>query len=337
VRRPTRFAGAALVVALLTTGCAHRTGSKQRFVTPPPALPSTSTPPAVATAFGHPYGTTDCTPARPHASGQSSVDIRSGGHDRNYLLYVPPTYDGRRAAPMVFNFHGYGSSALQQALYTNFQSLSDRDGVILVAPNGQGKPSHFNLLTPPAGEGDDVVFTVDILNQLERQLCVDKQRVYSTGMSNGGGMSLSLACRQSDRFAAFGPVAVLVYAPECDRARPVPIAGFAGTADPVVPFNGGRVSCCGNPELGSEPAAMAAWASHDGCAATPVEQPVSPTVTLRRWSNCRAGTSVDFYIVQGGGHTWPGATFNVGLGGTTDDISATNTIWTFFQAHPLPA
>ena len=82
---------------------------------------------------------------------------------------------------------------------------------------------------------------------------------------------------------------------------------------------------------------MASWAQHDGCAATPVNEAISPNVTLRRWSGCRAGTSVDFYIVQGGGHTWPGAQFKVGPGATTDDVSATDAIWKFFQGHPLPA
>ena len=61
------------------------------------------------------------------------------------------------------------------------------EGVVIVAPNGQGRPSHFNLETTPPGEGDDVVFTNDILDQLEGQLCVDQRRVYSAGMSDGVG------------------------------------------------------------------------------------------------------------------------------------------------------
>jgi polyhydroxybutyrate depolymerase len=151
-------------------------------------------------------------------------------------------------------------------------------------------------------------------------------------------MSGAIACRASDRFAAIGPVAVLLYLPQCDRApRAVPVAGFMGTADPVVPFDGGRVNCCNNPVLPSALDSMTKFAVHAGCAPAPVEQRLSPMVLLRRWSGCKAGAAVDFYAIEGGGHTWPGSPFDVGrLGVTTKEISASETIWTFFREHPLP-
>ena len=208
----------------------------------------------------------------------------------------------------------------------------------MVAPDGQGDGvgRHFNI-AGTAGEADDVAFTLGILDQLESRFCVDARRVYSTGMSDGGAMTSLLACAASNRFAAFGPVAVVFYDPRCGVARSVPIAAFMGTADPIVPFNGGKVNCCGGAVVPAAPGSMAGWAGHDGCAAQPEERKLSPMVTLRQWPGCTPPGEVRFYIIEGGGHTWPGAAIDVSfLGKTTREISASETLWAFFQAHPPP-
>src|SRR5260370_35077464 len=85
-----------------------------------------------------------------------------------------------------------------------------------------------------------------LLEHIEAAFCLDSSRVYATGMSDGGAMSSVLACRSSHRFAAFGPVAVMLYLPGCGGKRDVSIVSFMGRPDPVVPFNGGRVRRCGN-------------------------------------------------------------------------------------------
>jgi polyhydroxybutyrate depolymerase len=239
--------------------------------------------------------------------------------------------------PLVFNFHGYGSSAGQQIVYGDFRPLADRDTFLIVAPDGQGATKHFNLFEGGT-DADDIAFTTALLDDLETKLCIDDKRVFSTGMSNGGAMSSALACRAADRIAAVGPVAVVLYIPQCEGApRPVPLAGFMGTADPVVPFDGGRVNCCGNPSLPAAPASAANFAKHNGCAEAPSEQRLSPLVLLRRWTGCKADSTVDFYAIEGGGHTWPGSPIDVArLGATTKEISASETIWNFFKEHPRP-
>ena len=241
--------------------------------------------------------------------------------------------------PIVFNFHGFGSNANQQIQYGDFRPLADRDNFLVVAPNGQGTGvgRHWNVTRRPA-EADDVAFTLGILDSLESTFCVDAKRVFAAGMSAGGAMSLQLACRASDRFAAFGPVAVVYYTQLCDGARSVPIAAFMGTADPIVPFEGGKVNCCGGSTVPAAPASMAGWAAHDKCAAQPDEHKLSPMVLLRQWPGCAPDGEVRFYIIEGGGHTWPGAAAARGLlGVTTTEINASDTLWAFFQAHPLPA
>jgi polyhydroxybutyrate depolymerase len=250
---------------------------------------------------------------------------------------VPAAYDGTKDVPLVFNIHGFGSNAVQQMAYGDFKPLADRDDFIIVAPDGQGGAGgrHFNL-TGESGLQDDIAMIGALLDHLEASLCIDAKRVYSTGMSDGGATTSVVACRLADRFAAFAPVAVIVYVDGCGGDHSVSIAGFMGTADPIVPFNGGQVSCCGHPTLGGAPDAMAGWAKHNGCAGTFKDDVLGTEVTKRTWSGCTGTSEVVFYMITGGGHTWPGAAVPLpALGLTTQQIKASDVIWDFFKAHPL--
>jgi polyhydroxybutyrate depolymerase len=271
----------------------------------------------------------DCTPARPAPSGATTRAITSQGEERTYVLHVPRRYDGRTALPLVLNFHGYGSSAAQQMAYSLFAPLAEREGFVVAAPEGQGSPRHFNFLAPAPGETDDVVLATDLVDRVADDLCIDAARVYAAGMSNGGVMAFALACRADDRFAAFGAVAALVWSPQCEQARPVPVIGFAGTADTVVPFAGGEVNCCGRPRIAAAADTMANWARHNRCRPAPAESSPVPSVRLLRYEGCAPGGAVDFYVVQGGGHVWPGAPLS-----RTNAINATTVLWRFFAAHP---
>lgn len=333
VRRGLRWWAIVVLAASASVACSGGSGSSQASSrTTAPA--KTSSQPTTTTTPGAP---TACTPAKPEASGQSDVTMSYQGQDRTYIQYVPASYTGATSVAVVFEFHGFGSNAAQQIVYGDYRPLADRDGFIIVAPNGQKSAAgqHFNLTSEP-GLQDDVAFVQAVLDRIESQFCVNEHRVYATGMSDGGAMTSALACSASNRFAAFGPVAVELYLPTCAAGHDVSIASFHGTADPVVPFNGGKVSCCGNPTLGSAPDAMAGWAGHDGCSPTFADHTLSPQVVERTWSGCHPGAEVRFYMIQGGGHTWPGSKVALGpLGLTTTEISATDTLWAFFQAHPL--
>jgi len=270
----------------------------------------------------------------PHAAGQTAETFTFDGQARTYQQYVPRGYDGRTNVPVVFDFHGYGSNASQQMVYGDFRPLADRDTFLIIAPDGQGASSHFNLTAEP-GLQDDVAMVNALLDHVEASFCVDTNRVYATGMSDGGAMSSTLACKEADRFAAFGPVAVMVYAPGCARRRDVSIVSFMGTSDPVVPFKGGQIACCSQATIAAAPDTMAKWAAHDGCDATFAEERLSSEVRRRTWSGCKAGSGIVFYIIDGGGHTWPGSVALPKLGRTTNQIKASDVIWDFFKAHPL--
>jgi len=285
-------------------------------------LPATTTKPPVTACH------------RPHAAGLFPQSFTFQGTARTYLLYVPAAYNARSAAPVVFDFHGYGSNARQQFLYSNFRPEADRDGFLIVAPNGQGSPRHFNLTGEP-GLQNDVQMVVALRDHIEATFCVDTRRVDSTGMSDGGGMTSLLACEMYTRFAAFAPVTAVAYRPSCSDDHPIAIAAFSGTADTVVPFEGGRVNCCGHPTIAAAPATMSAWAAHNRCDPRYHDRRIGTDVRERTWSGCEPGSAPVFYIIDGGGHTWPGSIALPGLGKTTQTIDATARIWRFFQVHPL--
>jgi polyhydroxybutyrate depolymerase len=275
--------------------------------------------------------TTACT--RPHAAGQFAEKFDFEGVARTYQLYVPPAYRGARAVPVVFNFHGYGSNAVQQMVYGNFKPLADRNDFLIVAPDGQGARRHFNL-TNEKGLQNDIKMVLALLDHIEETFCVDRARVFSTGMSDGGAVTSVLACLAPDRFAAFGAVAVEVHFTGCGGDRPVSIVAFHGTADRIVPFDGGRSAVAGA-IVGAAPTTMAAWAAHDQCDAAFVERRLGSQVRRRTWSGCDGSSSVVFYIIDGGGHSWPGGIPIARFGMTTPQIDASETIWAFFAAHPL--
>ncbi|MCH7719154.1 MAG: hypothetical protein IIB21_06755, partial [Chloroflexi bacterium] len=215
---------------------------------------------------------------------------------------------------------------------------ADTAGFIVVAPQGLGDPANHNFatLTP---EPDDVLFTNDLLDELESQLCIDTARVFSTGMSNGAQMSTRLGCSLSERIAAIAPVAGWYYPPfspnfpsepDCISTRPVAVIAFHGTADSIIPFEGGP-GIFGILFRSFEDEIMPEWAAHNGCDSTPVEEQVTQNVRLLRQENCDEDATLELYVVEGGGHVWPGAI------GATQEISATDLMWEFFQTHPLPA
>ena len=164
-------------------------------------------------------------------------------------------------------------------------------------------------------------------------------------------MSVRLACSLSDRIAAIAPVAGTYFPPfsddfdpneSCPDTRPVPVIAFHGSADPIVPFEGGLgglVAASIIFRLSIEDA-ISEWAAHNGCEGAPTEEQATQNGRLIRYQACGEGATVALYVVEGGGgHTWPDATLDFPedvLGVTTHEISANDLMWDFFLAHPMP-
>lgn len=287
--------------------------------------------------------------ARGVTAGSKSYALTSGGLTRTYLLHVPRGYSSNRSFPLVINFHGYSMSGALEARYSAMSALADRAGFVVVYPDGTPQRRPLSWLFPRLGwnqgynrdfPGDDVRFTNDLIALLSRQLCLDRQRVYAVGLSNGGGMADDLACVDAARIAAIATVAGAFHPlPRgCHPARPLSVLAIQGTADPVVPYRGYGT---GPRAIPSTLAWAAAWARRDGCKARPVTHKLAPDVTQMRYDGCHAGTRVAVDFVIGGGHTWPGARDHVvALGRTATDFDATRAIWGFLEGRgagaPLP-
>lgn len=275
-------------------------------------------------------------------SNHTNGSIVSSGQKRSYLLYVPKTYDPATPTPLVISIHGYGEWPAHQMQISHWNDLAEQYGFIVVYPSGTQFPLRWRTRGEPGSDTDpmlDVTFISDLIEKLESEYNVDTARIYANGLSNGGGLSFVLSCKLSERIAAIGTVSGAYMLPwsECHPSRPMPTIVFHGTADPIVPYQGGPSRAFDLP-FPSIPEWIDALAQHNGCTGAPLEIPASGEVSGIQYRNCTLNADVIFYTIADGGHSWPGGEpmpeFIVGH--TTQDIDATRVMWDFFQQHPMP-
>jgi polyhydroxybutyrate depolymerase len=158
---------------------------------------------------------------------------------------------------------------------------------------------------------DDVGFLVTLADQLTQQYGIDRGHVFATGMSAGGFMASRLGCQRADVFAAVVPVAAtLGSGVPCAPSQPISVMSVHGTADPVVPFDGGPMVGRGGPsDIVPAPAMAQRWRDADGCP-PPGTDSIGPGVYRYASAGCAGGTEVTFVRVEGGGHTWPVGAFD---------------------------
>ncbi|RAP27399.1 hypothetical protein DID78_06180, partial [Candidatus Marinamargulisbacteria bacterium SCGC AG-343-D04] len=169
-----------------------------------------------------------------------------GDSRREYILYVPSSYDGSVRMPLLFNFHGNGGNATEYCNLTNMTSLAENNNVILVCPQGLVGGSGTSEWNAYVGEDnksstDDFGFVESLVSHLSSEYSVDSNRVYAVGYSNGGFMSYGLACHKSSLFAAVGSISGTMIGDlsTCNPSHPFGVITFHGTSDFVVPYNGG--------------------------------------------------------------------------------------------------
>jgi polyhydroxybutyrate depolymerase len=278
------------------------------------------------------------------APAEERRTLRVDGVSRSYLVYLPSTYRPGRPAPLVLVFHGGGGRARGIAPHTGFSRLAERDGFVTVYP--EGLDHRWNDGRGYGAGHDDVGFVHALLDTLRRELAIDPRRIYATGISNGAIFSYRLACDLPGVLAAVAPVAGAMpvdLAPSCGHAEPVSVIAMQGTADPLMPYDGGGVARRRGQVL-SAARSVAFWATLDGCAAAPATTPevdLAPGdgtwVHRTVYGGCRDGRAVELYTIEGGGHTWPGGPPVGGsVGRVSRDLDATALIWAFFVQHPRP-
>ena len=284
----------------------------------------------------------------PNAPCTGTGKLKHGGRTRTFQYHLPMGVKAQ--APLVLALHGRLGQGKNQAELTGLDVVAESGGFIVVYPDGVQRSWADGRGTTPADKQgvDDVGFLTALVDHFIEKFGADRRRVYAAGMSNGAMMSYRLACERADRFAAIAPVAAQMgkkLAGRCTPSRPVPVISFVGTEDPLVPFAGGEVSGDRGPVL-SVAETLAKWATFAGCEGKPaVTQPPDPepgdATRVRREAHgpCREGAEVVFYVVEGGGHGWPGGSRYLSerlVGRMTQDIDASSTVWEFLQRFKLP-
>jgi polyhydroxybutyrate depolymerase len=275
--------------------------------------------------------------------GDTTLNLTSGGLARDALVHVPPSYDATTGTMLILNFHGYTSNAPEEEFLTDMNATADARNFITVYPDGVMSSFNAGACCGVAWNNsvDDIQFTKDLLANLESQYCIDPTHIFATGMSNGGFMAHRLGCQMADVFAAIAPVAGVMGIPDdqCQPSRPVPVLDFHGTADPVVPYNGGSPLVGLGSAIGVNFQSVAqtidTWLAIDVCLTPGVTIFSSGDATCIDYTRCAQGGEVVQCTIANGGHTWPGGV-PIPLGNTSTSISATNTMVDFFLAHPMP-
>ena len=275
-----------------------------------------------------------------NVANRTNGSFVSSGEEREYLLYVPRSYDRERPTSLIISMHGGGMWGAAQRETSQWDRVADQHGFLVVYPSGAGRIRHRAWHAGDgAGPMKDVRFISDLIDTLKAAYNIDTRRVYADGLSNGAGMAFVLSCGLSDRIAAIGMVASALFLPwdQCPDHRPVPLIAFHGTADPATRYHGGESWVARNHVFPDIPTWMATYARRNRCGPNPVESVVAADVTRIEYTSCAEDAAVILYRVEGGGHTWPGGgVLPEWFAGTTShSIDASSEMWAFFREHPL--
>jgi polyhydroxybutyrate depolymerase len=290
---------------------------------------------------GGPHGATDggataadCDPPRPAAATAAPQTLRFGDEERAYLLALPDDYDGTTAYPLVFSFHGFEGSKERHDANTAMAGKGTARGYVVVTPDALGEPRDWNYFGNPA-RADDFGFVDALVADLSERLCIDADRIYAAGHSAGSAFAGFLQCRAPYRFAAVAMVAAFIPTTcPADRASPSVVA-FHGTADPLVPYDGGSV---GGGATGIPPVlqTLQQYATAYGCDRPATTDEPAVGVETDAFGGCAGGSEVVLYTIVGGTHDWPGNPVRPAAGGG-QAYPATDAILDFFDAHPRTA
>ena len=298
-----------------------------------------------ATSFAAPSPTPT---AAPSAIASPTATVIAA--DRPATVHVPGSYDPSRPAPLLIVLHGFTSSGAEHESYFHLQAEAERRGFLTVYPDGTKDTdgNRFWSATDACCDFDrtgvnDVAYLDGLITAIQGQFAIDPKRVDMVGHSNGGFMAYRMACVHADRIAAIVSLAGATFAnpADCAPSGPVAVLQIHGTADDVVAFAGGTLQ--GLPagkQMAAFPGAettAATWARYDGCAADPqdVPQPVDvdadlngpagpAEATVKRWTACKPGGSVELWTIPGGGHA------------PTLSTTFPTAVLDFLGAHPKP-
>lgn len=279
--------------------------------------------------------------------GTYSFTLQHGGLQRAYLVHLPTGYKPEMATPVVMAFHGGGGDMHYMASDRyDLVGKADRAGFIAVFPNGysrlpSGKFATWNAGNCCAGARDrnvdDVGFVRALVAQLQERVHVDRQRIFATGMSNGGMMSHRLACEMADTFRAIAPVAGTDGTLACAPARAISVLHMHAKNDTHVLYQGGAGPDAFRDDrkvadFVSVAETLSRWTARNHCAASPKRVLDVRGAYCEAYPGCADGVQVQLCVTESGGHSWPGAKDERrGKEPATRALSANDVMWDFFQ------
>lgn len=298
------------------------------------------------------------TPLGALGPGEHEITLDFAGSSRLYLVRVPPTAAETSGYPVVVAFHGGGGTPWQFRDSRDADELADREGVVWVHPAGTpARAGGRRLMTWNAGDCcgrasredvDDVGFVAALLDDLAGRIPVDRRRIYATGHSNGGMMTMRVGAQLADRFAAIAPVGGVARMSAFPPKKALPVLHIHSVDDPRALFEGGVGPATGLTRRRNEFVgvleSLEAWRGASGChVETREEQPrrwSAPdgsvhTATRVEWLGCKPEAPVTLLRLTGAGHGWPGGRVAMPrlVGPGTKVIDADEEAWAFFQQH----
>jgi len=239
---------------------------------------------------------------------------------RDALVYVPAS-EGPR--DLVFSLHGGGMTASSMRDVAQWESLADRDGFVVVYPEGLATLLGFRYWSAwkDRERKDDVAYLDLVAREARAQLCGD--RVLATGFSNGGMMTSRWGCQGKQPNALVTAAGPLMTPDDSCDGDPRPIRAYHGTADETVPYEGGPGNGRFAVDYRSAEESIAVFRERNQCSEA------EPEVILERgdttcvaW-DCVAAT--ELCTVEGFGHMWPG-----GANHGSTQANATGDAWLWF-------
>jgi len=246
------------------------------------------------------------------------------GIDRTYLLHIPSSYDGVSAVPLVVVIHPYNGYAPGFEIETGFSDKADANDFIAVYPEGLGEPRSWNAGYccgyAVMNNIDDVGFISALIDTLTANYNIDSTRIFATGFSNGSMMAYRLAAELSHKIAAIACAAGQMMLDECNPDRAVPIMHLHSLNDDICLYEGSSEGFI----YPSVEEVIYTWVEINNCETVPDTIINNANLMVRKWAALSHNADIFLYTRPTGGHTWP-----------TGTVSATDSVWDFFVAHPM--
>lgn len=276
--------------------------------------------------------------------------ITIDGIERTYELHIPRGIDFSKPVPLLLVLHGGGGQGKGMIKLTGFNDVAVEYKFIVVYPDGFDKHwndgREINTSIKDGKKVDDVLFISKLIDTLQSLYNIDNNKVFVTGISNGGFMCFRLACEIPEKITAIATVASSMTVEQysyCNPSLSIPVMIISGDQDPLVPFEGGEIGFKLLKKRGkvvSVKETVEFWVKNNECK----PEPNITTVDILTdegtkainylYSGGKNNSMVNYWLIEGGGHTWPGGYQYLPksiIGRTSKQIDASEEIWKFFS------